>query len=301
MNQRPSGYEYDIWGNKIQETVNSFDNPFRYCSEYMDEESGLIYLRTRYYDPNTGRFTQEDPAMSGFNWYIYGNNNPVIFFDPEGLDAKDEKVLLRYIIEKNGGRCEYNENTGEVEIYCNGHYEILGSNTEQIVGRTVVTVGWIMDTFGLNKYQASHQSHERFNTELEAVIAAGFKIQRLSLENDWEYGCSVYQTKNGYYAFSEIVTSRNPHFVVLSNAPNNNESRTSTIHSHGRYSFGYASDEVFSSYGENNDMQSAENRNVPSYLFTPAGRLLIYTPYGRPTEVFEKKTFPYDPNSPDVK
>ena len=80
-------YEYDIWGNQTQEATNIFDNPFRYCSEYMGEESGLIYLRARYYDPGTGRFTQEDPIKDGLNWYVYAGNNPIMFVDPSGEDA----------------------------------------------------------------------------------------------------------------------------------------------------------------------------------------------------------------------
>ncbi|MBQ1554791.1 MAG: hypothetical protein IIZ68_04970 [Clostridia bacterium] len=35
-------------------------NPFRYCGEYFDVESGAYYLRARYYGPSIGRFTQED-------------------------------------------------------------------------------------------------------------------------------------------------------------------------------------------------------------------------------------------------
>ena len=31
-----------------------------------------------------GRFTQEDSAMDGLNWYVYGNNNPVLYADPSG-------------------------------------------------------------------------------------------------------------------------------------------------------------------------------------------------------------------------
>ena len=63
------------------------DNPFRYAGEYFDEETGLIYLRNRYYDPETGRFISEDPAKDGLNWYAYCGNNPVNFVDPWGLDA----------------------------------------------------------------------------------------------------------------------------------------------------------------------------------------------------------------------
>ena len=67
-----------------QETEGVY-NPFRYCGEYFDEETGNIYLRNRYYDPSIGRFITEDPIQHGNNWYIYANNNPVMFVDPWGL------------------------------------------------------------------------------------------------------------------------------------------------------------------------------------------------------------------------
>jgi len=52
---------------------------------YFDSETGNIYLRARYYDPNIGRFISEDPAEDGFNWYVYCGNNPIMFVDPSGL------------------------------------------------------------------------------------------------------------------------------------------------------------------------------------------------------------------------
>ena len=60
---------------------------FGYAGEYHDAESGYIYLRNRYYDPDIGRFITEDPAKDGTNWYVYCGNNPVMFGDPLGLDA----------------------------------------------------------------------------------------------------------------------------------------------------------------------------------------------------------------------
>ena len=60
------------------------DNPFRYCGEYYDKETGTIYLRARYYDAEQGRFTQEDPIRDGYNWYSYCDGNPVMFVDPTG-------------------------------------------------------------------------------------------------------------------------------------------------------------------------------------------------------------------------
>ena len=39
-----------------------------------------------YYDPEIGRFLNEDPIRDGNNWYAYCGNNPVGFVDPSGLD-----------------------------------------------------------------------------------------------------------------------------------------------------------------------------------------------------------------------
>ena len=51
--------------------------------------SGLQYLRNRYYDPATGRFTQEDPIglAGGMNLYGFAGGDPVNFSDPFGLKA----------------------------------------------------------------------------------------------------------------------------------------------------------------------------------------------------------------------
>ena len=63
-------YIYDAYGNAISDNGED-DNPYRYCGENYDEETGLYYLRARYYDPSIGRFMSEDPAQDGLNWYIY--------------------------------------------------------------------------------------------------------------------------------------------------------------------------------------------------------------------------------------
>ena len=49
--------------------------------------SGLQYMRNRYYDPQTGRFTQEDPIglAGGLNAYGYAAGDPITYSDPFGL------------------------------------------------------------------------------------------------------------------------------------------------------------------------------------------------------------------------
>jgi RHS repeat-associated protein len=53
----------------------------------QQDASGLLYRRNRYYDPSTGRFTQEDPIglAGGLNAYGFANGDPVSYSDPYGL------------------------------------------------------------------------------------------------------------------------------------------------------------------------------------------------------------------------
>ena len=77
-------FHYDAFGNEQQLNENN-TNPFRYCGQYFDKETGNLYLRARYYNSSNGRFTTEDPAFDGLNWYVYCNNNPINSVDPTGL------------------------------------------------------------------------------------------------------------------------------------------------------------------------------------------------------------------------
>ena len=79
-----SVYSYDAFGNEKNESTND-SNPFRYCGEYADSESGLVYLRARYYDSVIGAFVSEDPAKDGLNWYVYCSSDPVNYWDPSGM------------------------------------------------------------------------------------------------------------------------------------------------------------------------------------------------------------------------
>ena len=80
-------YEYDPYGKQRSSVDTADNNPYRYCGEYYDKESGYTYLRARYYDPAIGRFINEDPALDGYNWYIYCANNPINYIDPSGQNS----------------------------------------------------------------------------------------------------------------------------------------------------------------------------------------------------------------------
>ena len=84
---------YDAWGNLLEEPTNGvlLANPFRYRGYYYDSSIGLYYLNSRYYDPETGRFLNEDlvsylesETIGGINLYAYCLNDPVNNIDPSG-------------------------------------------------------------------------------------------------------------------------------------------------------------------------------------------------------------------------
>ena len=60
--------------------------------EGQQDASGFQYKRNRYYDPQSGRFTQEDPIglAGGLNAYGFANGDPVNFSDPFGLTGCPE-------------------------------------------------------------------------------------------------------------------------------------------------------------------------------------------------------------------
>ena len=87
-------YAYDPFG--AEKNIDLADNnPFRYCSEYYDKGIDKIYLRARTYDPAMGRFTQQDPACDGFNWYVYCYNNPLKYLDTNGQVPYEQFGTLR--------------------------------------------------------------------------------------------------------------------------------------------------------------------------------------------------------------
>ena len=98
---RNIGYTYDAWGNitgvydKDGNPITNPDdvaflNPLRYRSYYYDDETGLYYLNSRYYNPEWGRFISADAfadtgqGVIATNMYAYCGNNPVNRKDPAG-------------------------------------------------------------------------------------------------------------------------------------------------------------------------------------------------------------------------
>ncbi len=78
-------YKYSPWG----ESPSMSGTTFGFQGQRYDSETGLYYMKARYYDPKAGRFLQPDPIGygDGLNIYLFGYNNPLNNTDPYGLDV----------------------------------------------------------------------------------------------------------------------------------------------------------------------------------------------------------------------
>ena len=84
-----SVYQYDPYG---QVTLGSTEHTdfYRYNAESFNPNTGLEYLRARYYNADKGRFFQEDTYLGDItdpltlNRYAYTKNSPLNYVDPSG-------------------------------------------------------------------------------------------------------------------------------------------------------------------------------------------------------------------------
>lgn len=100
-------------------------------------QPGLAFFRNRFYDQQTGRWTQEDPigVAGGVNLYGFVGNNPVMFSDPFGLcpeviaDGKNVQINAHLVIEggepadatavRNGIMSNWNRKIGGYSVTVN--------------------------------------------------------------------------------------------------------------------------------------------------------------------------------------
>ncbi len=88
-------YEYGPYGSAVKMEGNAAElNPFRFSSEYADDELGLVYYNYRYYNPKDGRWLSRDilGEMHTQNNYAFMKNHAIFRFDLLGMYEYDEET-----------------------------------------------------------------------------------------------------------------------------------------------------------------------------------------------------------------
>ena len=263
-------YDYDAWGTPTKDEGAVIDNPIRYAGEYYDDESGMIYLRARYYQPEVGRFISEDPAKDGINWYGYANNNPVLFVDPTGLEG----VMVYYAVRRNGGTVEYDAERNQAVVNWYGkvvRYDLTNENVMN--GRLVLDSSVLVSDFNLSTDEyIVHKSGQGFETEEDAALAWALTYSQQSMNEGKEYTSAIYKDGDTYY-FTEAEKGERDRVTKPIAPPRMTE--VAIIHTHPNV-YGFKV-ETFSP----DDKKMARGLSR-SYLVTPAGWLKVYdTNYDR--------------------
>jgi RHS repeat-associated protein len=87
--QEVQRYEYAPFG-RVLLTSGSRTDVHQYAGQTLEDDAGLMFFNSRYYDADLGRFLQADPLTPdpdnplSFDPYAYAYNNPINFVDPTG-------------------------------------------------------------------------------------------------------------------------------------------------------------------------------------------------------------------------
>ncbi|MBO2925560.1 RHS domain-containing protein, partial [Pseudomonas asiatica] len=118
---------YRSWGAIDSLLLKNVEQNLRFQGQYFDSETGLHYNTFRYYDPEVGRFTIQDPVglSGGTNLYGYVLN-PTNWIDPAGLTPCMGKPSQR---SAGGTGAKYDPVNGQ------GLYVLTDNGVIKYVGR----------------------------------------------------------------------------------------------------------------------------------------------------------------------
>jgi RHS repeat-associated protein len=99
--------QFEPYGAAINKAVDGVG----YTGHVMDAATGLTYMQQRYYDPGIGRMLSVDPVTAdpntgaNFGRYVYANNNPYKFTDPDGRFPRiGDSCNLDWCRQQSGGK-----------------------------------------------------------------------------------------------------------------------------------------------------------------------------------------------------
>ena len=142
-----ASYTYDPWGKVLSVTGNTVIgelNPFRYRSYYYDDDIGMYYLQSRYYNPEVGRFINCDDvnyiglteSEISYNPFAYCENCPVDSSDITGnrvvKGSAQTYAIYVYYYENVGKYGHVDISVDDINIYSYGSYAYINKNKELI-------------------------------------------------------------------------------------------------------------------------------------------------------------------------
>ena len=118
--------ERQIWApNGAARQTSAVGNPWQYAGKRYDEATQLVLFGQRYYDPRLGRWITPDPAglIDGANLYAYVHNNPLRYYDPQGLYSS----MFALDIDCSIGGAVYDAVAAGISVFRDGLHDFFGA------------------------------------------------------------------------------------------------------------------------------------------------------------------------------
>lgn len=178
-----------VYSGYGEASAQSLGAVVRYSLRYpgqVDDGSGLHYNWHRFYQPQTGRYTQADPIGLGGGWnrYSYVGANPLEFVDPTGLDRGWADSRMGYAYDLGRGVKNYFDRLGQFEYFKPLDAESValafcGSTIGRVAGKFSIA-NWAGYPAGLPKPQGPFRLLEgaEYDAARSAANAANSSIRR---------------------------------------------------------------------------------------------------------------------------
>ncbi|MCO4755927.1 MAG: hypothetical protein KC478_15715 [Bacteriovoracaceae bacterium] len=206
----------DVTSNPLAKTSYGFTN------REHDAESGMMYYRARYYQPEIGRFISEDSDAGRFeipvtvvNKYVYVMNNSIMYTDPQGkfpwaifFAFGVLQGMTNYMQAKDAG-------ADDGKAWGSFLVGLLAGGTSSVVGGGPWVAG--LQIFGISTlHNAINQMifTEKVNVGLAltsggmAGLAGGFGYKAaVKFDLRWAPGFSSWISNGGQWLFNSTTTS----------------------------------------------------------------------------------------------
>lgn len=184
--------KYDVYGGVRAGGAGTRHRFVGQLGHTSDDETGLLYMRARCYDPVVGRFVSEDPGRAGGTWYIYADANPIGRVDRDGRLAvgicdvlagvwagmctwQSLSATVFTFLGVFGGLCLHDYNKGDpidwsvnmADAAWAAGTALLGFGLRGSVGRALEIAG----ERGVSKITMAFYDLNLYNDYLEALIA----------------------------------------------------------------------------------------------------------------------------------
>ncbi len=209
-------YQYDAWGNKRNEVGSSW-NRFAFTGYEEDTESGLLYAKARFYDPDTGRFLSHDPWEGDVNTppslhrYLYAYGNPTVWVDLTGEAPFLAELTQRFADASDSAMShalEMRQYQGGVLGHTVATFSELGAKGLSLLGAgsgmanlsadaAISGVATNLEYFGaeFSEYGVVSDSRHNLSQTKQSLIAIGQGIKTLATSRDAraELGIAAYE------------------------------------------------------------------------------------------------------------